>query len=83
MVAMLDELFSMLGMAVSAVWLGRFGATGEVCSEGYEGAEERDDEFGLERDIFALLFGISRSGGIVVRSCPDSDVFSIGEVVVD
>ena len=48
MVAMLDELFSMLGMAVSAVWLGRFGATDEVCSEGYDGAEERDDEFGLE-----------------------------------
>jgi len=48
LVAMLDELFSMLGMAVSAVWLGRFGATGEVCSKGYEGAEERDDEFGME-----------------------------------
>ena len=72
----------MLGMAVSAVWLGRFGATDEVCSEGYDGAEERDAEFGLG-DIFALLFGISGSGGIVVRSCPDSDVFSMGEVVVN
>ena len=33
--------------AAKSCWVFDCGATDEVCSEGYDGAEERDAEFGL------------------------------------
>jgi hypothetical protein len=42
---------------------------GETCSKGDDGGEERDEEFGSEWCIFALLFGVLE-GGVIV--CSDS-----------